>query len=88
MVEEIQGQRLVMYDLTPQQAVLHFACHGDEIYDEAKSVRNLVQNAVMVAGSLPIRRPDDVLALAQVAALLTPRKRPVKPTPNRQLDLL
>lgn len=66
----------------------HFQHHGDEIYDEAKAVRNLVENAVLVAGQARGSAPDPVAELAAAARLLTPKKRQVKAPLTRQLDLL
>jgi hypothetical protein len=68
----------------------HFRHHGDEIYDEAKSVRNLVDQAMLLSGSVRVAA-DPVRELAQAAAaarLLTARKRPVKARITAQLDLL
>ena len=50
----------------------HFACHGDEIYAEAKSMRTLVEHTLLLAGRLPQAAPDPVRDLAAAAALLRP----------------
>ena len=63
----------------------HFRHHGDEYYEEGKAVRATVEKALsQVAGR---RQVDPVEALAQVSAVLAPRRvrtRSVK----KQLDLL
>lgn len=66
----------------------HFVHHGDEIYDEAKSMRNLVDHAITVAGRSVQPTSDPVRDLATAASLLKPRKRPSKPSRKSQLDLL
>lgn len=67
----------------------HFAMHGDEIYEGAKSVRNLTENALLMAGKLAARaEPDPVADLARAHRLLTARKRPIKQASQRQQDLL
>lgn len=66
----------------------HFAMHGDEIYAEAKAVRTLVENALVLTGKCaPVARPDPMRELAAARALLTVRK-PLKPIVKGQLNLL
>ena len=69
----------------------HFACHGDEIYAEAKSMRTLVEHTMLITGQMPHAAPDPVRELAAAAALLKPRKAPKRPSKasvNDQLTLL
>lgn len=70
----------------------HFAMHGDEIYDEAKSMRNLVENALVITGKLTTGAPDAVRELASVRRLVkVASKAPKRPnnTPLKgQLNLL
>lgn len=67
----------------------HFAHHGDEIYDEAKSIRTLTESALILAGKLPtLAAPDPVRELAQAARLLKPKKRAPNPPVKDQLTLL
>lgn len=66
----------------------HFAHHGDEYYEAAKTVRAAVETALMVAGRSQGPSPDPVRALAQAARLLKPSKRVAKPPVNDQLPLL
>lgn len=66
----------------------HLAMHGDEIYAEAKSARNLAEHAIMIAGQSRGSAPDPVREMAQAAALLKPSKRTINPPLNRQLNLL
>lgn len=69
----------------------HFALHGDEIYAEAKAMRNLVEHALVVAGRHVQAEPDAVKELAATRRLLNVakgRKRPVKRPVNDQLTFL
>lgn len=67
----------------------HFAVHGDELYQEAKSMRSLVENALLIAGQAQRQvRPDPIAELAQAARLVrTPKKRPAPPQRGGQLSL-
>jgi hypothetical protein len=56
----------------------HFDHHGDEIYEQAKSIRALAENALFSAGKLAKSGPDPVRELAAASRLLRPQKRPVK----------
>lgn len=66
----------------------HFAHHGDEIYEQAKSVRNLVEHAVLIAGKAAPSAPDPVRELAQASTLLKARKPAPKRAVKDQLTLL
>jgi hypothetical protein len=67
----------------------HFALHGDEYYAEAKSMRNLVENVVLMAGRpVAAQQPDPVREPAAARSLLAAPKRAVKPTKKEQLNLL
>lgn len=71
-----------------QVVTSHFQVHGDEYYEQAKSIRNLVDNAVLMAGQArQTAAPDPVAELAAAARLLRPVKKPAK-LQIRQLDLL
>ena len=47
----------------------HLAVHGDEYYDEAKSMRNLTENALAVAGRFVQPLPDPIRELATLKRL-------------------
>jgi hypothetical protein len=71
----------------------HLAHHGEEYYEEAKSIRNLVDNALTIAHSRPVHdQPDPVRELARAARLLDGRNSPKmaakKRVKNDQLSLL
>jgi len=70
----------------------HLAIHGEDYYDEAKSIRNLVDHAVMVAGQARVTQPDPVRELAAAARLLKSTRKAQKPVRkqaiNPQLSLL
>jgi hypothetical protein len=53
----------------------HFRIHGDEYYEEAKSIRTLTDHALLFAGKAALRVPDPVGELAAASRLLTPPKR-------------
>jgi len=66
----------------------HFAMHGDEIYAEAKAVRTLVENALVLTGKCAmVARPDPIRELAAARSLVVTR-RPMKPSVKEQLSLL
>jgi hypothetical protein len=67
----------------------HFEHHGDQIYAEAKSMRTMVEHAVLVTGKLAQNpAPDPIRELAQAARLLASNKR-VRIAPIKdQLTLL
>lgn len=59
----------------------HFAIHGDEYYEAAKSIRNLAEHALLVAGKAAQRAPDPVGELAAANRLLKPaNRRSLKPS--------
>jgi hypothetical protein len=66
----------------------HLDHHGEEYYEHAKAIRNVVEHALLVAGRLPLARPDPVRDLAAARRLLTVKKRPSKRRGNDQLTLL
>jgi hypothetical protein len=66
----------------------HFAVHGDEIYEQAKSIRTLTEHALLSAGKAIQARPDPVRELAVAARLVKAAKPARKPTQKEQLSLL
>ncbi|MEI8288818.1 MAG: hypothetical protein WCH99_05050 [Verrucomicrobiota bacterium] len=56
----------------------HWRIHGEDYYDQAKAVRNLVDHTLMIAGQSRLPAPDPVRQMAEAAKLLRPVKRPVK----------
>ncbi|MGA2178823.1 MAG: hypothetical protein ABSH15_04490 [Verrucomicrobiota bacterium] len=66
----------------------HFAVHGDEIYESAKSIRTLAEHALLSAGKALQARPDPVRELAAAARLVKPAKAAKKPSQKEQLSLL
>lgn len=66
----------------------HFAVHGDEIYESAKSLRTLVEHALLSAGKAAVARPDPVRELAALARLVKAPKPVKKPSQKEQLNLL
>ena len=67
----------------------HFDHHGDEIYEEAKSMRNLTDHVMLMAGKSPrSAAPDPVADLARANSLLTAKKRVIKSAASNQPDLL
>ena len=46
----------------------HFAVHGDEIYDEGKNLRAVLERTLFVAGKQVAQPPDPVRSLAAAAA--------------------
>lgn len=66
----------------------HFACHGDEIYDEGKNLRAVVDRTLLVVGKQVSQAPDPVRELAQAARLLKPKRTPATVSQPKQLNLL
>jgi len=66
----------------------HFAIHGDELYDAAKSMRTLTEHALLSAGKASVVRPDPVRELAAAARLVKAAKPTRKPSLKEQLKLL
>ncbi len=65
----------------------HFKHHGDEIYEEAKSVRHSVERGL--AGVAPGERPSATTeTLAQVNAIVSRRRPKRVRKPTKQLGLL
>jgi hypothetical protein len=56
----------------------HWKIHGEEYYEQAKSVRNLADHALLMAGKSSQARPDPVRELALAARLMVGSKRKVK----------
>ncbi len=65
----------------------HLRIHGEDYYDEAKAIRNQVDNALALAHKSATPRSDGVRELATASRLLMPTKRAVKMTPHKQLGL-
>lgn len=73
----------------------HFAIHGEEYYEEAKSVRSLVEQTLLLTGKPRVAAPDPIQEMAKAHEILAshkPRKatpKPVlKPAVKEQLTLL
>lgn len=56
----------------------HFRLHGEEIYEQAKSIRSEVDHALLIAGQARQPAPDPVAALAAAQRLVAAPKRPLK----------
>lgn len=68
----------------------HFAIHGEDYYDEAKAVRNQIEQAMMIAGQPRVAAPDPVEQLAaarQLLAVPTRRKTTLKPAVKPVVNL-
>jgi hypothetical protein len=66
----------------------HFDHHGDEIYENAKSIRTVAEHALLSAGKAGMARPDPVRELAVAARLVKPAKVRSKTPVKEQLSLL
>lgn len=67
----------------------HFAMHGEEIYEEAKSARTLAEHALLSLGKVPVARQDQAVEqLSAASRLLDRTKRVAKPVRKEQLSLL
>lgn len=69
----------------------HFKHHGEEIYEEAKALRNQVETALMAGrqAAEASRGADPVAAVALVhQALVKGHRRKHRPAPGKQLSLL
>ena len=71
----------------------HFKIHWDEIYAEAKSARALAENALAIAGRLPVAKSTDPVAEMALAARLVKgtgraKKPALKTSLNAQPNLL
>ena len=60
----------------------HFRMHGDEIYDEAKAIRNLTEQALKNLSVGAKNAPDPVTELARINRLLNVAKKPLKTAPK------
>lgn len=66
----------------------HFAIHGEEYYEEAKSVRTLADQALVLVGKIPVAQaPDPIREMAAAARLLSQGKRKVKPAIKGPVNL-
>ena len=66
----------------------HLAHHGEEYYEEAKSIRTIADRALWAATRATVPAPDPVRELAQAARLLKAKKRAPKAPVKTQLTLL
>jgi len=67
----------------------HFRIHGEDIYTEAKAVRSLVENAMLLTGRpASPSSPDPIRELARAHTLVLSSKRVAKTPPKEQLTLL
>jgi len=67
----------------------HFAMHGDEIYDAAKALRSLVENAIAITGKLtPGKVSDPMREMSLARSLMSTRKVTKKTEVKEQLPLL
>lgn len=67
----------------------HFRIHGEEIYEEAKALRSLAENALLALGKLPAKGQGAVVDdFANASRLLDRPKRTSKPARKGQLSLL
>ena len=70
----------------------HWAIHGEEYYEAAKTVRNMADHALFVAGQMRQNAPDPVAELAKAASLLKvpvrKKKQVIKAPLNQQPSLL
>lgn len=67
----------------------HFQIHGDEIYDEAKSIRTLADHALLTLGKLDRTGQDALVPDFTAASRLLDRKNKVQKKPlKEQLTLL
>ena len=66
----------------------HLEHHGEEYYEEGKSIRTLSDRALWAAQRATSPAPDPVRELAQAARLLKAHKRPQKAPVKQQLTLL
>lgn len=68
----------------------HLRHHGEEYYEEAKSVRNLVENTMLLLGKAAPAAPDPVRELAAARDILAASKTkrtPIKGSLTSQLNL-
>lgn len=65
----------------------HFKIHGEDYYNDAKSVRNLADHAMMLVGQFKPAAPDPVRELALARQLLVGSKKKVKTVINGPVNL-
>ena len=66
----------------------HLAHHGEEYYEEGKSIRTLAERALWATQRQAVPAPDPIRELATAARLARPKKRLSKPPVKDQLTLL
>jgi hypothetical protein len=66
----------------------HLSHHGEDYYEEAKSIRTLADRALWAAQRASAPAPDPIRELAAAARLLQAQKRPSKRPVKAQLTLL
>lgn len=66
----------------------HWKVHGEEYYEQAKSVRTLAERALLVIGSPAVASPDPVRELAAARSILVAQKPRPKKAAKSQLNLL
>jgi hypothetical protein len=66
----------------------HLEHHGEEYYEEAKSIRSVAEAALLIAGRSVVAAADPVRELSKVNALLKSPNRTKKRQFNDQLNLL
>jgi hypothetical protein len=66
----------------------HFAHHGEEYYEEAKTLRAALDRTLLTYGQVASQRPDPLQDLAAAARLLKPSKLARKSPVKDQLTLL
>jgi hypothetical protein len=66
----------------------HWDHHGEEYYNEAKSMRSMAEHVLLVTGRLKVApEPDPVRQLAEASALLARTKPTKKPCSKEQSNL-
>ena len=67
----------------------HFRIHGEELYEEAKSLRTLAEHALLTLGKLPPKSDAEIVPSFVAASRLLDRPKTVKKSPvKEQLSLL
>ena len=92
MEARIHGTEKVRYRPAWLRQVMqsHFRIHGEELYNEAKALRALVENALLLTSRTPTQaQPDPIRELARAQALVAIASRPKKAVaqPDNQRDL-
>ena len=68
----------------------HFKIHGEEYYNQAKAVRNLVDHTMLIVGHIKTPAADPVREMANARQILTsgkPKKSAAQPPVKSQLKL-